>query len=415
MSYGVQKYENLFAAISRIANTRGMKAIQRGTYVGIFFLVSGTIALFFVFPDPDWKNTLIWSFRSSLTIMGLAISFAIAFFYLEKGKGRVLAGCVALASFMLTLPMPASPADFLPMMLDLSTSSILVGILIGLITGKAAYMAFSWAEKTSNFLSRFFLRYLLLPAIFIPASWLMGAFGFKIHPLVGAIVRHMIFLGDSLPAALTVIFMICLLWYAGVHGPAVVGSIVTPIYLVTLSENLQAIQQNLPPPHTVTTIFFTMVFIGGGGCTLPLCVLMLRSKIRRIRYMARAALLPGIFNVNEFLIFGIPIVMNPYFFIPFITAPLLCGLFTYSITYFRWAQPAHIFCPGFFPGPIAAFVGTQGNWGALLLTVLNFFISYIIYRPFFEAFQKKIFEELSTEDSPAHKTDEALIAERQIK
>lgn len=407
MSNGIQKYERFFAALSRIANTRAMKAIQRGTYVGIFFLVGGTIALFFVFSNPDWKNSLLWSFRSSLAIMGLAISFAIAFYYLKKGTGRVLSGCVALAAFLLTLPMPASPADFRPMMLEISNSSILVGILIGLITGKAAYMASSWAERSRGGFLRFFLRYLLLPTVFIPAFWLMAASGFRIHPFVGGIVRHMIFVGDSLPAALTVIFMICLLWYAGVHGPAVVGSIVTPIYLVTLSENLQAIQQNLPPPHTVTTIFFTMVFIGGGGCTLPLCVLMLRSKIRKIRYMARAAILPGIFNVNEFIIFGLPLVMNPFFFIPFFAAPLLCGLLTYSLTYFRLAQPAHIFCPGFFPGPIAAFLGTQGDWGALLLTILNFFISYAVYRPFFEAYQKKISEDTkeSSSDNPkANKT-----------
>lgn len=408
MSDGIQKYEKFFAVLSRIANTREMKAIQRGTYVGIFFLVAGTIALFFVFPDPDWKNSLIWSFRSSLSIMGLAISFAIAFYYLNKGTGRVLSGSVALASYLLILPMPSSPADFRTMMLEISTSSILVGIIIGLITGKAAYTAFSWAERSRDGFLRFFFRYLLLPTVFIPAFWLMTAAGLRIHPFVGGIVRHMIFVGDSLPAALTVIFMICLLWYAGVHGPAVVGSIVTPIYLVTLSENLQAIQQNLPPPHTVTTIFFTMVFIGGGGCTLPLCVLMLRSKIRRIRYMARAAILPGIFNVNEFIIFGLPLVMNPFFFIPFFVAPLLCGLLTYSLTYFRLAQPAHIFCPGFFPGPIAAFIGTQGDWGALLLTILNFIISYVVYRPFFEAYQKKISEdikELSGDNSENIKRD----------
>lgn len=373
-------FEKIIAFLSRAAKTSGIRAIQRGTYVGLFSLLAGITIIYLTMPHSEWRISLLKAFQMSLTIMGATISFSVAYFYhLDKGKiASIAVGIISLLSFILTLPFSASLNETLDIMLEVSSSSIFVGLLIAFLCGKLA----SIYPPLPHLM-------LIIPLI----SLLLAVHHIEIHPLVARAVSHIIVVGDSLPAALSVIFLICLLWYSGVHGPAVVGSIVTPIYLVTLSENLSAVHMGLSPPHIVTTVFFNIVFIGGGGSTLSLCFMMLASRVRRLRYISRAAIIPGLANINEFLIFGVPLVMNPFFFIPFFTAPLTCGLITYLATYFHLVSPTYIYCPGFIPSPIAGWLATQGDWRIFLLTIINFFISFLIYHPFFKAYQTRLIED----------------------
>jgi PTS system cellobiose-specific IIC component len=386
-------FDRFLGILARVAATRTIRAIQGGTYIGLFVLLAGMILFFFIIPYPDWGKRLLESFQYALSLMGLSVACAVSCYYVNGKLMKVVSALCGGLCFIVTLPRTLLYGEILSLIRQISNSSVLVGILIGLLTG----MIISLGERGFRRLPAIFplsgLHYITPPLMALAFFFLLSLAGIQIHPLIGRLVGHMILVGDSLPAALTVIFMICLLWYAGIHGPAVVGGIVTPIYLVALSQNFQAVHAGLPAPHIVTPVFFNMVFVGGGGSTLALCLLMLSSKSRKIRYKGRAALLPSICNFNEFLIFGIPIVMNPYFFIPFFVAPLACGTITWLATFFHIIPPVHIYCPGFIPSPIAAYLGTQGNWAALLFTCLNIVISYAIYRPFFEAFQNWVLSE----------------------
>src|SRR6202035_2511085 len=106
-------------------------------------------------------------------------------------------------------------------------------------------------------------------------------------------------------------------------------AIVTPIYLALQSQNSEAFAHGTPLPHIVTVSTFLFVFPGGAGATLPLVLLLLRSKIKRARRVALASLVPTIFNANEPLMFGLPLVSNPYLSVPFVLAPLALAVVTW--------------------------------------------------------------------------------------
>ena len=100
-------------------------------------------------------------------------------------------------------------------------------------------------------------------------------------------------LGDTLTALLLITLIEGLLWAIGIHGPALLAAVVLPVYLQLQAENTQALIAGRPLPHIVTVSIFMFVFPGGTGATLPLVIMLLRSKVKRVRTIALAAMGPG--------------------------------------------------------------------------------------------------------------------------
>ena len=121
-----------------------------------------------------------------------------------------------------------------------------------------------------------------------------------------------------------------MLWTAGVHGPAMLAAIVTPVYLTMQMQNTHAFIAHAPLPYIVVVSLFLFVFPGGAGATLPLAALLAISHVPRLRRVGRATLLPALFNLNEPLLFAAPVVFNPHLILPFVGAPLVLATVTYA-------------------------------------------------------------------------------------
>ena len=106
---------------------------------------------------------------------------------------------------------------------------------------------------------------------------------------------------------------------------------------------------------------------------------------------------PGLFNINEPIIFGAPIVLNPILGIPFILAPLVTTTISYFATTSHLVPMMMVRLPFTIPAPIAAIMSTNWSWNALILSVVNFIIYIIIYYPFFKVFEK---QQLEKENDP---------------
>lgn len=121
-------------------------------------------------------------------------------------------------------------------------------------------------------------------------------------------------LGSTLPAVILAILAIQLLWSVGIHGAALVGGILGPIWLTFTQQNAAAkMAGEKILPHIVTQQFFDIfIYIGGSGTTLALALLLLfATKSEQLKAVGKSAIGPGIFNINEPITFGMPIVMNP--------------------------------------------------------------------------------------------------------
>jgi len=195
-------------------------------------------------------------------------------------------------------------------------------------------------------------------------------------------------LGDSLTALLVLTLVETLLWTIGIHGPALLAAVVLPVYIRLQLQNTDALAHGQPLPHIVTVSIFLFVFPGGAGATLPAVLLLLRSKVRRIRNVALATLAPSVFNANEPLMFGLPVVLNPTLGVPFVLAPLVLAVITYYATALGLVARTAYYIPSTIPIPFNVFFATR-DWRSVVLIAVNFLVALAIYAPFVAAYERQ--------------------------
>ncbi|MEA2690209.1 MAG: cellobiose system component, partial [Candidatus Eremiobacteraeota bacterium] len=131
------------------------------------------------------------------------------------------------------------------------------------------------------------------------AAYALYVLHFSLAAVISGAVSPLATLGDSLVALMVITAIEALVWLVGIHGPALLAAIVFPVYLRLQADNTYAFVHHEPIPHIVVVATFLFVFPGGAGATLPLVVLLLRSRVPRLRKFALATLLPSLVNVNE--------------------------------------------------------------------------------------------------------------------
>ncbi len=217
---------------------------------------------------------------------------------------------------------------------------------------------------------------------------LLYARGFSLAALLTTLLAPFGHLGDSLVALVVLTAVETLLWTIGIHGPALLAAIVLPVYLGLQAQNTEALAHGAPLPHIVTVSLFLFVFPGGAGATLPLVLLLLRSRVRRVRAVALTALVPAFFNVNEPLMFGLPLVLDPILATPFVLAPTVLAVVTYAaVAAGLVARPA-LYVPSSVPAFINVFVATH-DWRACVLVAVNLALATALYAPFVAAFERR--------------------------
>ena len=156
-----------------------------------------------------------------------------------------------------------------------------------------------------------------------------GDINSMITTLIGIPMSHV---GGSLPGMIISVILIGILWTLGLHGDTIVLVFIRPVWLSNMSENLEAFQNGLPIPHIITQQFYDLwIAPGGTGALLGLVIFMLlRSRSQQMKQLGKIAAPGALFNISEPMVFGIPLVMNPYFFLPFILTPVLLVIVSYT-------------------------------------------------------------------------------------
>ncbi|MGL4383455.1 MAG: PTS transporter subunit EIIC, partial [Bacilli bacterium] len=154
-----------------------------------------------------------------------------------------------------------------------------------------------------------------------------------------------------------------------------------------LNENIIAVATGGQPTNIITKVFFDIyVFIGGSGATLGLIIaILLISRRQEYRVAAKIGLSPGLFQINEPVIFGVPIVLNPILLIPFLLTPLVLTTVAYFSTAIGFAGYTQVVIPWTTPPILSAFLATGGSIGATITALINLALSIIIYLPFVAA------------------------------
>lgn len=275
------------------------------------------------------------------------------------------------------------------------------GLFLGMITAVLAVELVRFVDKKGwkikmpdsvpENVSRSFSA--LIPALIVIIVFNLIRIGFSLTSFdtVQNLIFHylqipLLSLGSTLPATLLITVFESLLWTFGIHGSNVIGGVMSPIWLALTAENATAFATGETIPHIVNAQFYAnFMKVGGFGGTLGLAIIILISaRSKQYRTLGKLAFGPGIFGINEPLIFGIPIVLNPIMMIPFILTPIVLAVVAYfsmSTGLVPFTNGTNI--PWTTPPIIAGFL--VSGWKGAVLNIVQIFISMAIYYPFFKS------------------------------
>lgn len=203
-------------------------------------------------------------------------------------------------------------------------------------------------------------------------------------------------LGGSLPATLLVLLMEAVIWCFGIHGSSIVSSVMNPIWYALSAQNVDALAAGLAMPNIVNYNFIAFfVKVGGCGATLSLALLCLfRAKSERYKALGKLGIGASVFNINEPILFGFPIVLNPTMMIPFVLSNLTVGLLTYVSV---WSGLVPFINGVNLPYTIPAVISGAilCGWRGAVLQIVEIVVTGLIYYPFFKVCDQQALEEES--------------------
>ena len=197
-------------------------------------------------------------------------------------------------------------------------------------------------------------------------------------------------LGATVPGIIILYLVIMLFWLVGIHGNNMVSAVKESIFTPLALENVEAFNRGQTPKNIINMYAIQMWGeIGGSGCTLGLVIaIFIFSKREDNRAIASLSLIPGCFEINETVTFGIPMVLNPILGIPFVLTPIVLEIVGYILTVIGFCPVACLTVPWTCPPLIFGFLATGANIMGAVTQVILIAISVVIYTPFLISYEK---------------------------
>lgn len=410
----------LVPPMAKIGNQRHLLAVRNGVVSSLSLILIGTFFMVFVnLPFPGYAEwvapytaTIVVPFRMTMGLMAIYATFVMGQDLAKSYKlDGVTGGILSLGAFFL-LQVPVSvltpkeaPLGFVLPMASLGASGMFSGIL-AMIFAVEVYRFFythkitiKMPEQVPPAVARSF-EALIPGAVIILAVWLLRhVAGFDVNAALLTLFKPLTnVLGNNLLGALLPMFFIHLLWSFGIHGMSIVGSVVRPIWLIMLEENGKALAAGTSPtalPYIAPEqLYQWTVTIGGAGASIVVAVLFaFFCKSAFLKQVGRFSIVPGIFNINEPMIFGAPLMLNPYMFIPFNLVPLILTTTSYFAVDWGWVNGFTSLQAWTLPAPIGGFLSAGNDWRVVVLIAVNLVIATVIYYPFVRAYDKKMYSD----------------------
>ncbi|WP_034912312.1 PTS transporter subunit EIIC [Erwinia sp. 9145] len=209
-----------------------------------------------------------------------------------------------------------------------------------------------------------------------------------------AIQAPLVHLTTNLSGFIALTTLTNVLFSLGIHPSGIINPILEPPLLVAMQENMSAFAQGLIPPHIIVLPFRDLYgHLGGTGSTLSLLLaIMLRSKMSSHRNFSRTVIAPGIFNINEPVIFGFPVLYNPLIMIPFIIAPQVNFIIAYFATDLGMVSRIVAYVPWSVPPLLSGWLGSGGDFRNVILQVILLVFGVVAYLPFLMAYERSLIE-----------------------
>ncbi|HHG8333933.1 TPA: PTS cellobiose transporter subunit IIC [Streptococcus pneumoniae] len=412
--------------VVRAITAAGMAAVPF-TIVGSMFLVFSILPQAFsfwpivadIFSASFDKFTSLYMVANYATMGSLSLAYELTKIYAEEEElnmNPLNGALLALMAFVMTVPQIIFDGGMMKTVTSLKegaviadgwamgngvarfgTTGIFTAIIMAIVTVLIYRMCVkhNWVikmpEAVPEGVSRGFTA--LVPGfvvafVVIFINGLLVAMGTDIFKVIAIPFGFVSNLTNSWIGLMIIYLLTQLLWIVGIHGANIVFAFVSPIALANMAENAAG-------GHFAVAGEFSNMFViaGGFGATLGLCLyIAFASKSEQLKAIGRASVVPALFNINEPLIFGLPIIYNPALAIPFILAPMVTATIYYVANFLNFIKPIIAQVPWPTPVGIGAFLGTA-DLRAVLVALVCAFAAFLVYLPFIRVYDQKLVKE----------------------
>ena len=407
--------EKLVPVAAWIAENKYVNGIRRAFIMMMPLLMIGSLFLMITaFPLPayqrgmasllgeNWKDIFDIPVSATFNLIALFVSFLVAQQLAKQFElDSIAVGLLSLASFLILTPQ-GNTSEFGQVITFtwLGSKGMFVAMVIGVVTVKIFHffvkrdILVKMPDGVPPEVIKSFEA--LIPGTVILATALLLRVGME-HTSYGTIhdfVYKMLALplralGTSYIGSILTVFAISILWSVGINSGSMVNGFVRPFWLENQAENIAALQAGQPLPHVITEQFFDMIFMGGAGATLSLLLaIVIFAKSKHIKSVGAIGIVPGIFNINEPVLFGLPIILNPIMLIPFNIVPIVMVTTQYiAMNIGLVSKPLGVAFPWPTPAVISGFI-TVGDFSGALIQIANLIIGAMIYLPFLRIIDK---------------------------
>ncbi|ELY6247160.1 PTS sugar transporter subunit IIC [Cronobacter universalis] len=408
-----------------MGSQRHVVAIRDGFLAALPFMIIGSFLLVFIFPpfSPDtqigfcraWLD-LSLKYREQL-MLPFNLSMGVMTFFISVGIGAslgkhyqldpIMTGLLAFMAFLLV----AAPYKDGQISTQYFSGQ---GIFTALITAIYASEMYAFLKRHNitirlpkevpTGVARSFE--ILIPVVVIvftlhPLNLLIeSTTGMILPEAIMHLLSPLVAASDSLPAILISVLICQILWFAGIHGALIVTGIMNPFWMANLSANQAALAAGQALPHIYLQGFWDhYLLIGGVGSTLPLAFLLLRSRAVHLRTIGKMGVVPSMFNINEPILFGAPVIMNPVFFLPFILVPMVNAVLAWTATKLGWLAQVVSLTPWTTPAPIGASWAANWAFSPVVMCLICMVMSALMYYPFVKAYERTLQKQEAAQDN----------------
>lgn len=421
----IKKLESIFMPLAEaIGKNKYLMSIRDGFLVSTPLLIIGSIFLLIGnFPITAWTDFIeaqgwagfigkpasaTFDIMAILAVIGIAYAFAG-----RMNVDKIFGAATALVSWFIVMPFTIDKV------LETGETITVSGIPFGWVGSKGIFIGIAcaflsvhiyawvnskgWVIKMPDgvppTVEQSFSA--LIPAgvvatVFFAINWIFALtpYGSAFQFVFEILQAPLLSLGNTLGAMVIAYIFLHFFWFFGVNGGSVVGAVFNPILQTLSAQNASALQAGLPIPNIISQQFQDLfATFGGCGSTLSLLIAMLLfCKSKRVTELAKLSLVPGIFGINEPIVFGLPIVLNPTILIPFMLVPTVNIVISYVVMSIGLVPYCNgIQLPWTTPVVISGFLST--NWAGALLQAFLLVLGVFIYLPFIKIIDKQYLQE----------------------
>lgn len=421
--------EKVQPIINKITTNRYLKAVSDGIASILPAIIVGAIfTLLANLPISPYQDFLTSSGLGQILklpitfttdLIALYSVFFIGYKLSESFEGNgAIAGLLSLVSFFVVTPLVfAEKVKFISFEW-LGAKGLFVAIIVGLVASRL-YVAIikkgiiikmpnGVPPTISSSFTALVPAFIVIPFFSVVAMIFSKTDFASVHGFVYKFVQTPLEgLGGTLTSLIIVMIVAHVLWLFGIHGIMVSMSIMMPIWTSLNIQNLEAYNNGDPLPNIICSAFLMVyVLVGGSGGTLGLNLYMsFKGRSKRYKTLGNLSLPGSLCSINEPLIFGTPVIMNPKLAIPFVATPVVCAIIAYYATYFGFV-PRLMGAALPLGTPIGVSGFLQGGFSVVILQMILVVVSFIIYLPFARSLDKEAYEqELNESDDEVDFSD----------